>query len=167
MSGSGRSCPTGLRPDVIVTQVPYQPGETRDADAVFNAVDDVAVRLSAGRFGVVLGPASVLAGDFPPYSAQERARADLLAGDMVEAVIRLPGGLVPFRPGIRDRAVGADPGPRLPVARAGALGGRLRPRTHPSGDQRPRGGRDHLAARRLRAGRAQPRVSASRSRSAT
>jgi hypothetical protein len=96
----GTELPDGLAPpDVIVTQVPYQPGETRDAEAVFNVVDDVAVRLSAGRFGVVLGPASVLAGDFPPYSAEERARADLLAGDMVEAVIRLPGGLVPFRPG--------------------------------------------------------------------
>jgi len=86
-------------PDVIVTQVPYQPGEARDAEAVFNVVDDVAVRLSAGRFGVVLGPASVLVGDFPPYSTEERARADLLAGDMVEAIIRLPGGLIPFRPG--------------------------------------------------------------------
>ncbi len=96
----GTKLPDGpAAPDVIVTQIPYQPGEARDAEAVFNAVDDVAVRLSADRFGVVLGPASVLAGDFPPYSAEERARADLLAGDMVEAVIRLPGGLVPFRPG--------------------------------------------------------------------
>lgn len=86
-------------PDVIVTQVPYQPGEARDAEAVLNMVDDMAVRLSAGRFGVVLGPASVLVGDFPPYSVEERTRADLLAGDMVEAVIQLPGGLVPFRPG--------------------------------------------------------------------
>jgi hypothetical protein len=97
---TGIKLPDGpAAPDVIVTQVPYQPGEARDAEAVFNMVDDVAVRLSAGRFGVVLGPASVLVGDFPPYSAEERTRADLLAGDMVEAVIRLPGGLVPFRPG--------------------------------------------------------------------
>jgi hypothetical protein len=97
---TGTELPDGpAAPDVIVTQIPYQPGEARDAEAVLNAVDDVAVRLSAGRFGVVLGPASVLAGDFAPYSAEERARADLLAADMVEAVIRLPGGLVPFRPG--------------------------------------------------------------------
>ena len=84
---------------MIVTQVPYQPGEARDAAAVLDKVDDVAVRLSPGRFGVVLGPAAVLTGELPPYSAEERARADLLAGDMVEAIIRLPGGLVPFRPG--------------------------------------------------------------------
>ena len=97
---AGAELPDGPdAPDVIVTQVPYQPGEARDADAVFNFIDDVAVRLSAGRFGVVLGPASILVGDFPPYSAGERARADLLASDMVEAMIRLPGGLVPFRPG--------------------------------------------------------------------
>jgi hypothetical protein len=96
----GTELPDGpTAPDVIVTQVPYQPGEARDAEAVFNVVGDVAVRLSAGRFGVVLGPARVLVGGLQPYSTEERARADLLAGDMVEAVIRLPGGLVPFRPG--------------------------------------------------------------------
>jgi hypothetical protein len=86
-------------PDVIVTQVPYQAGEARNVAAILNAVDDVAVRLSPGRYGVVLGPAAVLTGELPPFSAEERARADLLTGDMVEAVIQLPGGLVPFRPG--------------------------------------------------------------------
>ncbi|MGH3402946.1 MAG: hypothetical protein ACRDRJ_10665, partial [Streptosporangiaceae bacterium] len=48
---------------------------------------------------VVLGPAGVLAGDLRPYSPAERARAKLLSTGMVEAVIRLPGGLIPFRPG--------------------------------------------------------------------
>jgi hypothetical protein len=86
-------------PDVIVTQVPYQPGESRDIAAVLDAVGDAAVRLSPGRFGVVIGPAAVLVGQLSPYSAEERARAKLLAGDMVEAIINLPGGLVPFRPG--------------------------------------------------------------------
>ena len=55
--------------------------------------------MTAGRFAVVLGPAAALADDLPPFSAAARARADLLKGDMVEAIIRLPGGLVPFRPG--------------------------------------------------------------------
>jgi hypothetical protein len=86
-------------PDLIVTHIPYQPGEARDLVAVLDAVGDVAVRLSPGRFGVVLGPAAVLTGDLPPYSAEERARAELLASDMVEAIIQLPGGLLPFRPG--------------------------------------------------------------------
>ena len=31
-------------PDVIVTQIPYRPGEERDAVDVLNSVDDVAVR---------------------------------------------------------------------------------------------------------------------------
>ena len=55
--------------------------------------------MTAGRFAVVLGPAAALADDLPPFSAAARARADLLKGDMVEAIVRLPGGLVPFRPG--------------------------------------------------------------------
>jgi N-6 DNA Methylase len=86
-------------PDVIISQVPYQPGEARDVAAVLDAVGDAAVRLSPGRYGVVIGPAAVLTGELPRYSTEERARAKLLAGDMVEAIINLPGGLVPFRPG--------------------------------------------------------------------
>jgi hypothetical protein len=96
----GTGLPEGVRdPDVIVTQIPYQPGEARDPVAVLDRVGDVAVRLPAGRFGVVLGPASVLADELVAFSPAERARADLLKGYMVEAVIKLPGGLVPFRPG--------------------------------------------------------------------
>jgi N-6 DNA Methylase len=86
-------------PDVIVTQIPYRPGEERDAVDVLNSVDDVAMRMTSGRFAVVFGPAAALADDLPPFSAAARARADLLKGDMVEAIVRLPGGLVPFRPG--------------------------------------------------------------------
>ena len=85
-------------PDVIVTQLPYQPGEARDLAAALNAVDNVALRLSPGRFAVILGPAAALTDELP-YSAAHDARAKLLADDVVEAVIRLPGGMLPFRPG--------------------------------------------------------------------
>ena len=85
-------------PDVIVTQLPYQPGEARDLAAALNAVDNVALRLSPGRFAVVLGSAAALTDELP-YSAAQDARAKLLADDVVEAVIRLPGGMLPFRPG--------------------------------------------------------------------
>jgi len=85
-------------PDVIVTQLPYQPGEARDLAAILNAVDNVALRLSPGRFAVVLGPAAALTDELP-YSAAQDGRAKLLADDVVEAVIRLPGGMLPFRPG--------------------------------------------------------------------
>jgi hypothetical protein len=86
-------------PDVIVTQIPYLPGETRSPERVINLLDDIALRLAPGSTAVVLGPASVLMGDLRPYSAAERARAKLLSSGMVEAIIRLPGGQIPFRPG--------------------------------------------------------------------
>ena len=81
---------------MIVTQVPYLPGEAR-AGGGDRPAGRHRTTAPAGRFGVVLGPAGVLAGD--SALSAERARAGLLSGDMVEAIIRLPGGLVPFRPG--------------------------------------------------------------------
>jgi hypothetical protein len=48
---------------------------------------------------VILGPADVLTGDLGAFTPAERARAELLASDMVEAVVRLPKRLLPFRPG--------------------------------------------------------------------
>jgi hypothetical protein len=86
-------------PDVIVTQIPYTPGEDRSAKMVLDVMDDVSLRLRPGRSAVVLGPADILTGDLPPYSEAERMRAALLKDGMVESVIKLPGGLVPFRPG--------------------------------------------------------------------
>ncbi|WP_051760597.1 N-6 DNA methylase [Herbidospora cretacea] len=86
-------------PDVILTQVPYQPVEERSALDVLARIDDISLRLAPGRTAVVLGPADVLTGELKPYSPEERARANLLNTGMVEAVIRLPGGLVPYRPG--------------------------------------------------------------------
>ena len=85
-------------PDVTVTQLPYQPGEARDLAAVLNAVDNIALGLTPGRFAVVLGPAAALTEEIP-YSIAHDTRVALLANDMVEAVIRLPGGMLPFRPG--------------------------------------------------------------------
>jgi hypothetical protein len=96
----GEEVPEGwANPDVIVTQIPYRPGETRSPEQVIDRLDDIALRLAPGCTAVVLGPASALADDLRPYSPAERARAKLLASGMVEAIIRLPGGLVPFRPG--------------------------------------------------------------------
>ena len=86
-------------PDAIITQLPYRPGEERGEADIIARLDDISVRLPSGRTAVVLGPASVLAGDLPPYSAAERRRADLIRSGMVEAVIRLPGGTLPYRPG--------------------------------------------------------------------
>jgi hypothetical protein len=86
-------------PDVIVTQVPYTPGEDRSADAVLDVIDDVSLRLRPGCTAVVMGPADILTGDLQPYSEAERARTRLLKSGVVESVIKLPGGVIPFRPG--------------------------------------------------------------------
>ncbi len=86
-------------PDIIVTQIPYAPGEERSADSVLDAIDDISVRLGRACRAVVLGPADVLTGELKPYSSAERARSEFLTRGVVEAVIRLPGGLVHFRPG--------------------------------------------------------------------
>ncbi|MGH3917781.1 MAG: hypothetical protein ACRDSG_01850, partial [Pseudonocardiaceae bacterium] len=86
-------------PDVLVTQLPYCPGENRSATGVLDRIDDIALRLAPGCTAVVLGPAEILAGALRPFSPEERARARLIGSGMVEAVIRLPGGVVPFRPG--------------------------------------------------------------------
>ena len=86
-------------PDVIVTQIPYEPQESRSTEAVLDRVGDISARLGPDTTAVVLGPADVLVNALPAYSSAERARAKLLEDHMVEAVIRLPGGLAPFRPG--------------------------------------------------------------------
>jgi hypothetical protein len=86
-------------PDVIVTQIPYQPQESRSAEAVLDRIGDISARLRPDATAVVVGPADVLVSALPAYSGPERARAKLLQDHMVEAVIRLPGGLAPYRPG--------------------------------------------------------------------
>lgn len=86
-------------PDVLVTQLPYNSGETRSAADVLGKIDDIALRLAPGRTAIVLGPAEILGGALRPFSPGERVRARLISSGMVEAVIRLPGGVVPFRPG--------------------------------------------------------------------
>jgi hypothetical protein len=104
-------------PDVLVTQLPFQSGEERDAIATLAAIDDMALCLAHGRFGVVLGSASVLTDDLPAAPAKDRA--DLLKDDMVEAIIRLPVGLVPYRPRYRAALW------VLTQARASRWGGRV------------------------------------------
>lgn len=102
-------------PDAVVTQLPYEPAETRSAAGVLDRIDDIAGRLAPGRTAVVVGPADVLTGELPRFSGPERARAGMLAGGMVEAVIRMPGGLVPFRPGYETALWVLTSAPTSPV----------------------------------------------------
>ena len=97
----GSDLPARPVPDVLVTQVPYQPKEDRgDADPLAG-VRRVVDGLAPGQTAVVLGPADLLVAALPPYRPAARTRNELLTSGRVEAVINLPGGLVPFRPGYR------------------------------------------------------------------
>ncbi|MFI7519883.1 hypothetical protein [Micromonospora globbae] len=93
----------GRRPvaDVLIMQLPYRPAESRADTDPFAEIGQVARGLAPGQTAVVLGPAELLVDALPPYRPAARSRNELLATGRVEAVVHLPGGLVPFRPGYR------------------------------------------------------------------
>jgi hypothetical protein len=99
--GTGRpgGWPDGWpEPDVLVTRMPYRPKEQRGGADPFAVVRDLTGTLAPGRTAVVLGPADLLVAALPPYRPAARSRNDLLEDGRVEAVVALPGGLVPYRP---------------------------------------------------------------------
>ncbi len=87
-------------PDLVVTQLPYRPGEDRSVLAALAQVERVADLLRPGCTALVLGPADALVDPLRDTEAS-RLRSALLRGNVVESVIALPGGVVPFRPGYR------------------------------------------------------------------
>ncbi len=86
-------------PDVIVTQIPYQPPESRSATAVLDLIRDISAWLRPDANAVVIGPADVLVSVLPAASDAALARAKLLQDHLVQAVVRLPGGAAPDCPG--------------------------------------------------------------------
>jgi hypothetical protein len=84
--------------DVIVTRLPYQPAELRDTVEDLDMISDIADRLSRGRTAVVVGPAASLVDAVRDTEAITR-RFRMLTDGLVEAVVRLPGGIFPARPG--------------------------------------------------------------------
>lgn len=87
-------------PDLIVTQLPYRPGEGRSVLAALEGVERIADLLGPGATALVLGPADALV-DGLPGTEESRLRSALLRSNIVEAVISLPGGALPYRPGYR------------------------------------------------------------------
>ncbi|WP_285600511.1 hypothetical protein [Kineosporia sp. NBRC 101731] len=87
-------------PDLVVTQLPYQPGEDRSMFRALSGVEKVADVLRPGCTAFVLGPASALVDQLKDTDAS-KLRAALLRSGIVESVIALPGGVLPFRPGYR------------------------------------------------------------------
>ncbi|GGR77851.1 hypothetical protein GCM10010169_22690 [Micromonospora fulviviridis] len=84
--------------DVVVTRLPYQPTEQRDPAEDLSKISDIADRLGPGCTAVVVGSAASLVDALRDTDAITR-RANLLTSGLVEAVVRLPGGVFPARPG--------------------------------------------------------------------
>jgi hypothetical protein len=84
--------------DVLVTRLPYQPKEQRGGADPLAGVRRITDAMAPGQTAVVVGPADLLVGSLPAYQAAARTRNALLAEGRVEAVIHLPGGLLPYRP---------------------------------------------------------------------
>lgn len=82
---------------VLVTALPYRPQENRSRERQLRFLARLATDLGPGQSAVVLGPADLLAEQMPP--TQAGIRSEMLRTDAVEAIVTLPGGLMPFRPG--------------------------------------------------------------------
>jgi hypothetical protein len=85
-------------PDLTVTRLPYEPAETRDSLKDLNKIGDIADLLGPGRTAIIVGPSASMVDPLRDAKAAKR-RAELLASGIVEAVVNLPGGVYPARPG--------------------------------------------------------------------
>ncbi|MBI1758927.1 MAG: hypothetical protein HYR62_06845 [Actinobacteria bacterium] len=100
VTGGGTSAVgTAAGADVALLHLPYRPGEERGSTNPLDEVWAAAQALAPGQTAVVLGPAELLVGALPAHHPAWPVRRDLLESGRMEAVIHLPGGLVPFRPG--------------------------------------------------------------------
>lgn len=87
-------------PDLVVTQLPYQTGETRSKLAALESIEKIGDLLGPGCTALVLGPADALV-DALPGVDEAKLRSVLLRSGILEAAITLPGGVTPHRPGYR------------------------------------------------------------------
>jgi hypothetical protein len=87
-------------PDLVVTQLPYQAGETRSKLAALEGIEKIGDLLGPGCTALVLGPADALV-DALHGVDEAKLRSALLRSGILEAVVNLPGGVIPYRPGYR------------------------------------------------------------------
>jgi len=88
--------------DSIVCRIPFVPAEQADPAYGLEFVTELAADLAPGQVAVVLAPAEVCIDSLRRTSRTRRVeplRRELLASGVIEAVIALPGGALPFRPG--------------------------------------------------------------------
>jgi len=87
-------------PDIAVACLPYEAAEERDGAQAFAQIQRILADSGEQCETIlVFGPADALVGPLPVTSQAERERRRLLDSRLVEAVIRLPGGMLPFRSG--------------------------------------------------------------------
>ncbi|MCO5987731.1 hypothetical protein NE235_16635 [Actinoallomurus spadix] len=84
--------------NVIVTQQPYRPSEDRTAEQTLGALNDLSLQLTTGATAVVVASADAI-GRLDPTSEAAVLRKELLMSGFIKAIVRLPGGLMPYRPG--------------------------------------------------------------------
>ena len=87
-------------PDLVITQLPYQAGETRSKRAALEGIEKIGDLLGPGCTALVLGPADALV-DALPGVDEAKLRSALLRSGILAAVVTLPGGVTPYRPGYR------------------------------------------------------------------
>ncbi|WP_405807911.1 hypothetical protein OG729_22900 [Streptomyces sp. NBC_00210] len=88
-------------PDLLVCALPYEAAETRRPEAVLEQVQALTDYLEAGSTAVVLGPADVFVRPLPRHGEADRLRRSFLGAGLLKAVISLPDGAMPYRPGYR------------------------------------------------------------------
>lgn len=102
-------------PDIVVTQLPYRPGEIRSAYNTLMELERVSLLLKpgSGATAMVIGPADALV-DRLAGAREAQLRAELLRSGKLEAVVTLPGGVTPYRPGYRAALwiMASDPAPK-------------------------------------------------------
>jgi hypothetical protein len=85
-----------MGPAVVVAHHPGFGPRATTAEAILDAVDDLALSLTDEQRGLVLAPASVLTDDLGDRHLQQ-LRSRVLRTGRVRASVRLPAGLVPHR----------------------------------------------------------------------
>lgn len=90
-------------PDIVVCPLPYVPAEARSPLTTLGQVLSLTDLLRDHRVAVVLGPADVLVRPLDPQhdADGDRLRRSFLAEGLLKAVISLPEGVYPSRPGHR------------------------------------------------------------------
>ncbi|MDR7171785.1 hypothetical protein J2W56_005546 [Nocardia kruczakiae] len=86
-------------PDVIVTVLPYKPGETRTVINTLIEVERVTDLLGPASIGLVVGPTDAMVDELTG-TEESKLRSALLTS-VVDAVVALPAGSLPYRPGYR------------------------------------------------------------------